>query len=337
MPRPRPAPPAATPLVEYLGAPCSAGTSSSSTKPPRPRGSPSPFASRCSAPCGAAAPWSGSPAASIAPSSPRCARARSARTGPRPPHARARLVGRLAAARPPARRAPRDPRRWSRTSRPSLEAAGCYERQPRPSGWCFPSTARAGGARSRCRRSSRRPTQRLAAHGAGPTGDERTARLPLAAYLQLVAATNFKQRIRKMIEYYHADRLNYAVAGTPNRLEYDQGFFVKHGDGAADFKPIAHLYKTQVYALAAHLGVPAEIRRRAAHHRHLLDAADQEEFYFALPYQRDGSVPLRSRITASPRRRGGRGARPHRRAGRARVPRHRAKRRGARYLTTRRS
>ena len=86
--------------------------------------------------------------------------------------------------------------------------------------------------------------------------------MPPAAYLQMVAATNFKQRTRKMMEYYHADRLNYAVAGTPNLLEYDQGFFVKQGDGAADFKPIAHLYKTQVYALAAHVGVPEEIRRR---------------------------------------------------------------------------
>ena len=65
-----------------------------------------------------------------------------------------------------------------------------------------------------------------------------------------MAATNFKQRARKMLEYYHADRLNYAVTGTPNRLEYDQGFFVKLGDGAADVKPIAHLYKSQVYALA---------------------------------------------------------------------------------------
>ena len=45
-------------------------------------------------------------------------------------------------------------------------------------------------------------------------------------YLQVVAATNFKQRLRKTLEYFHADRLNYAVIGTPNRLEYDQGFFV---------------------------------------------------------------------------------------------------------------
>ncbi len=92
-----------------------------------------------------------------------------------------------------------------------------------------------------------------------PDGNRRTERLTVQAYLETVAATNFKQRIRKTMEYYHADRLNYAVIGTPNRLEYDQGFFVKNGDGAADVKPIAHLYKTQVYAMARHLGLPEEI------------------------------------------------------------------------------
>ena len=86
------------------------------------------------------------------------------------------------------------------------------------------------------------------------------------------------------MEYYHADRLNYAVAGTPNRLEYDQGFFVKQGDGAADLKPIAHLYKTQVYALAEHLGVPEEIRGRPPTTDTFSMAQTQEEFYFALPY-----------------------------------------------------
>ena len=82
-----------------------------------------------------------------------------------------------------------------------------------------------------------------------PDGQRHEERLPLTAYLEIVAATNFKQRIRKTLEYFHADRLNYAVVGTPNRVEYDQGFFVKVGDGAADAKPIAHLYKTQVYQL----------------------------------------------------------------------------------------
>lgn len=117
-----------------------------------------------------------------------------------------------------------------------------------------------------------------------PTGEQRRQRLPLKAYLQIVAATNFKQRTRKMLEYYHGDRLHYAVTGTPNRLEYDQGFFVKGGDGLADVKPIAHLYKTQVYAMARHLGVPEEICSRAPTTDTYSLAQGQDEFYFSLPY-----------------------------------------------------
>jgi NAD+ synthase len=116
-----------------------------------------------------------------------------------------------------------------------------------------------------------------------PDGTLRRARLPAAEYRQIVAATNFKQRTRKVLEYYHADRLHYAVLGTPNRLEYDQGFFVKGGDGLADVKPIAHLYKTQVYALAEYLGVPAAIRERAPTTDTYSLPQTQEEFYFALP------------------------------------------------------
>ena len=111
-------------------------------------------------------------------------------------------------------------------------------------------------------------------------------RLPFQAYLELLAATNFKQRTRKMLEYYYADRFNYAVAGTPNLLEYDQGFFVKLGDGAADVKPIAHLYKTQVYELAAYLGVPEEIRKRPPTTDTYSLPQSQDEFYFALPYDK---------------------------------------------------
>ncbi|WP_376705617.1 NAD(+) synthase [Mesorhizobium sp. ISC25] len=119
-----------------------------------------------------------------------------------------------------------------------------------------------------------------------PEGKQTKLRMPLPVYLGVVAATNMKQRTRKQIEYYHADRLNFAVLGTPNRLEYDQGFFVKNGDGAADVKPIAHLYKTQVYALAAHLDVPEEILNRPPTTDTYSLAQTQEEFYFSLPYDR---------------------------------------------------
>jgi NAD+ synthase len=119
---------------------------------------------------------------------------------------------------------------------------------------------------------------------ASPDGEQRTARLPLREYLQIVAATNFKQRVRKTMDYFHADRLNHAVVGTPNRLEYDQGFFVKVGDGAADLKPIAHLYKSQVYAMARGLGLPQEIcDAQPTTDTYTLDQG-QDEFYFALPY-----------------------------------------------------
>jgi len=118
-----------------------------------------------------------------------------------------------------------------------------------------------------------------------PDGEMYTQRLNIKEYLQIVAATNYKQRIRKSIEYFHADRLNYAVTGTPNRLEYDQGFFVKNGDGSSDIKPIAHLYKTQVYALARHLGLPEEICEATPTTDTYSLTQGQDEFYFALPYQ----------------------------------------------------
>ncbi len=117
-----------------------------------------------------------------------------------------------------------------------------------------------------------------------PSGDRQKQRMPLDVYLQVVAATNMKQRTRKLLEHYHAERLNYAVVGTPNRLEYELGFFVRGGDGLADLKPIAHLYKTQVYALAGYLDVPEEIRNLPPSTDTYSLPQTQEEFYFALPY-----------------------------------------------------
>lgn len=168
---------------------------------------------------------------------------------------------------------------------PTLEAAGCYARQTEAIRLLFPEYG--DGWKHKITLPSILDSDRLNVSELtveSPSGEVRTTRMTAAAYLQLVAATNFKQRVRKMMEYYHADRLNYVVAGTPNRLEYDQGFFVKLGDGSADIKPIAHLYKSQVYALAEYLGVPADIRRRPPTTDTFSMPQTQEEFYFALPY-----------------------------------------------------
>ena len=169
---------------------------------------------------------------------------------------------------------------------PVLEAAGCYRRQVEAIREIVPEY----GEGWRCKLTlpslldgDRLNVFRLTVEGSH--GQTRTQRMSSSAYMALVAATNFKQRMRKVMEYHHADRLGYAVIGTPNRLEYDQGFFVKQGDGAADLKPIAHLYKTEVYRLAEHLGIPAEICERPPTTDTFSMSQTQDEFYFALPYR----------------------------------------------------
>ena len=118
-----------------------------------------------------------------------------------------------------------------------------------------------------------------------PDGSEERKRMPSGAYTELLAATNMKQRTRKLLEYTWADRLNYAVVGTPNLLEYDQGFFVKGGDGLADVKPIAGVYKSQVYAMAFELGLPESITGQRPTTDTFSLPQTQEEFYFGYPYE----------------------------------------------------
>ena len=109
--------------------------------------------------------------------------------------------------------------------------------------------------------------------------------LPVKEYLAIVAASNFKQRSRMSMLYYHAEALHYAVIGTPNKHEQEQGFFVKYGDGGADIMPIGNLYKTQVYQLAKYLGVPNSIIERTPTTDTYSAEQTQEEFFFQLPYE----------------------------------------------------
>lgn len=169
---------------------------------------------------------------------------------------------------------------------PILEGAGCYRRRDEAIRTVIPHYH--AGYKSKLVLSPLDSTEfRISSVVVeAPDGTQTKVRLTADAFLALVAATNFKQRTRKMMEYYYADRFQYAVAGTPNRLEYDQGFFVKNGDGAADLKPIAHLYKTQVYQLSAYLNVPSEIQQRPPTTDTYSLQQSQEEFYFSLPYDK---------------------------------------------------
>lgn len=168
---------------------------------------------------------------------------------------------------------------------PILDAVSCYARRDAAIREVVPAYTLSANRKSCCRTcSTATATASSRWSSSFPTARSR-ARLTSDAYLGILAATNFKQRVRKMMEYHWADRLQCAVVGTPNRLEYDQGFFVKLGDGAADLKPIGHLYKSQVYQLAEYLDIPAKIRQRPPTTDTYSLSQSQEEFYFSVPLE----------------------------------------------------
>ena len=168
---------------------------------------------------------------------------------------------------------------------PSLEAIGCYKWRDAAIKKLFPDYGPGWKNKIAISGGTEGLVNSFQLIVKSPDGKMHQSRLGVQEYLQIVAATNFKQRTRKMVEYFHADRLNYAVLGTPNRVEYDQGFFVRNGDGAADIKPIAHLYKTQVYALARYMQLPDAICNVIPTTDTYSLPQGQDEFYYALPYQ----------------------------------------------------
>ncbi len=168
---------------------------------------------------------------------------------------------------------------------PTLDAIGCYARRDEAVRVVLPEYGDGWKMKLVIAGGSEGLINRFQLVAQSPDGQSFERELGLSEYLTIVAATSFKQRIRKTVEYFHADRLNYAVIGTPNRLEYDQGFFVKNGDGSADIKPIAHLYKSQVYGMARHLGLPERLcAAQPTTDTYSLEQG-QDEFYFALPYR----------------------------------------------------
>lgn len=168
---------------------------------------------------------------------------------------------------------------------PTLEAIGCYQWRDDAIRTLFPDYSSSWKSKIAIQGGLDGKINTFKLIVQDPNGLMHEQTMPLHAYRTIVAATNYKQRVRKAVEYFHADRLNYAVVGTPNRLEYDQGFFVKNGDGSADLKPIAHLYKSQVYALARHFALPDAICNAIPSTDTYSLEQGQDEFYFSLPYR----------------------------------------------------
>lgn len=169
---------------------------------------------------------------------------------------------------------------------PALEGAGCYKLREEGFREVFPEWREGWKAKivlpQNVLESGRLNVYRLAIES--PKGEKQEKRLPLGAYLKIVAASNMKQRMRMLTLYYHAEVRNYVVAGTGNKNEHYQGFFVKYGDGGCDLRPLEELYKTQVFQLAESLGVPDDIRGRIPTTETYPAEVSQEEFFFGLDF-----------------------------------------------------
>jgi NAD+ synthase len=110
-------------------------------------------------------------------------------------------------------------------------------------------------------------------------------RLSLHDYLDLTASTNIKHRTRMALLYYHAEKNHFVVAGTTNKSEMVQGYYVKYGDGGVDIEPLAELYKTQVYQISSHLAIPDEIIKRKPSPDTWSFEVSDEDFFYGLPYK----------------------------------------------------
>ncbi len=172
---------------------------------------------------------------------------------------------------------------------PVLDGFGCYQRRDEAIRRVFPEYDAAAGYKAKLVLPSNiledDTLNVFSLTIVTPDGEEKNKRLPLKEYLQIVAASNFKQRTRMSMLYYHAELRNYAVIGTANKNEHGQGFFVKWGDGGVDIRPIIHLFKTQIYQLAEYLDVPEEVRQRPPTSDTYSAHQTQEEFFFRLPFK----------------------------------------------------
>tara|TARA_Y100001936_G_scaffold221896_1_gene237283 strand:- start:690 stop:1679 length:990 start_codon:yes stop_codon:yes gene_type:complete len=125
-------------------------------------------------------------------------------------------------------------------------------------------------------------------------------KISLNDYLIMTAATNIKHRTRMSRLYYHAEKNNFLVCGTTNKAEFQQGYFVKYGDGGVDIEPLVNLFKTQVYQLADSLNIPSKIIQRKASPDTWSFNVSDEEFFFSVTYDiidlmlyaKERSIPL---------------------------------------------
>ncbi len=131
-------------------------------------------------------------------------------------------------------------------------------------------------------------------------GGPQTKRLKPEDLRTIIGATDLKHRMRMAMLYQEAETRNYIVAGTTNLSEMVLGFYVKYGDGGVDIEPLAYLYKTYIYQIARHIGVPDGIVDRLPSPDTFSAEVADGEFFFRLPYDTLDLFLRASRLDLSP-------------------------------------
>ena len=75
---------------------------------------------------------------------------------------------------------------------------------------------------------------------------------------------NVMARVRMIVLFDQATKLDGLPLGTGNKTERLFGYFTWHADDSPPINPLGDLFKTQVWALARHLGVPTAIVEKPA-------------------------------------------------------------------------
>ena len=102
--------------------------------------------------------------------------------------------------------------------------------------------------------------------------------------MDAVALGNIKSRLRMLLWYGYANSKKSLVCGCSNKTELLIGYFTKYGDGGSDFMPIGDLYKTQVYQIAEHIGIPRPIIKKAPSAGLWKGQTDEKEL--GIPYEK---------------------------------------------------
>jgi NAD+ synthase len=92
---------------------------------------------------------------------------------------------------------------------------------------------------------------------------------------------NIMARVRMIVLFDQAKKLDALVCGTENKSEKYLGYFTRFGDEASDVEPLQGFYKTQIRVLSEHLQLPEVFLKKSPSAELWKDQTDEQELGFS--------------------------------------------------------